>query len=273
MASEGKLGSFLKEVSNWRWDEFCKAENDPSYSTNDSLIFTLVRACAMQKMDAIRLALNRLDGKLKTPVKVEYPKIFYLYPNATKTIDDPSIIAISETGVIEQIADDGGRVMTIPVGIKDDEVKIPARLMSDEYEEADIVSLPSMNLRETLTEMSDYPRSLPDDIVGLALQTEQWRRNQATKPDEIPFVKSVIAAHLLVMAQNRNLDALYEIFDQIDGKLVETIQVVGDDIYITNYSLLAPEGAYINDEGVLQLDATQAQDLWAMKLGKEIGNG
>jgi hypothetical protein len=39
-----------------------------------------------------------------------------------------------------------------------------------------------------------------------------------------------VAAHLLILAQKRNIDALTEVFDQIDGKLAEVLQILGEDI-------------------------------------------
>jgi hypothetical protein len=129
--------------------------------------------------------------------------------------------------------------------------------------------LPSMGFRETLAAMSDYPRDVPEMITAFALQTEQWMREQAPEPENIPMVKSVVAAHLLIMAQSRNMDAIGEVFDSIDGKLVETLQVLGEDIYINIYSEHAPPGAVPNADGVLQIEATQAQEQWANKLGRD----
>ena len=245
-----KLGDFLREVSNWQWDEFVKAEHDKTYTTNQAMIFAIIRSCAMQKMDAIKLSLDRIDGKLKTPIKIEFPKIFYLFPNAELSkVETPA-------GFVEP-----GDIIDTPVG--------PAVVaLVEELPKEEIDSdLPSMSLRQTLTKMSDYPRDLPDAIIELAQNTEWAMRDKVPMPDEVPRVKSVVAAHLLVMAKNRSIAALSEVFDQIDGKLAETIQIVGEDIYITSYSSTAPEGAEINKDGVLQIEATQAQNLWAQKLG------
>ena len=115
--------------------------------------------------------------------------------------------------------------------------------------------------------MADYPRELPEAIIKQAEIVHQAVNDKAPMPDEIPRVKSVVAAHLLVMAQARNIDALGEVFDQIDGKLAETIQILGDDLYITSYAASAPAGAYLNDDGVVEIEATVAQNLWAEKLG------
>lgn len=256
MSSE-KLGKFLREVSNWQWDEFVKAEHDKSYTSNQAMIFALIRSCAMQKMQAITMSLNRLDGKLKTPIKIELPKIYYVFPNAS-----PAEITDEE---IERHNAREDRLRHLPGGAKIFKGEVlPPKEPEPEIEEND---LPSLSLRETLAKMSDYPRELPEAIVEAAQQTEQWLRKQNEQPEKIPKVKSVVAAHLLILAQKRDLGALSEVFDQIDGKLAETLQILGEDIYITSYAEVAPEGAEINKDGVLQIEATQAQNLWAQKLG------
>ncbi len=246
MSHENKLGNFLREVSNWNWEEFCRAEGDPTYTTNQALIFALVRSCAMEKMEAIKLALNRIDGKLKTPVKIEMPKVYYLFPYATATVPAPTPPVLLPP---PEAAEDGLTYEALP-----DEPPVEN-------------DLPSLSLRQTVAKMSDNPRQVPDFIIQYATQTQQWLNGQAEEPIEKPLVKSVVAAHLLAMAQRRDITALNEVFDQIDGKLVETIQILGDDIFITSYALTAPPEAQLNKDGVLQLEAMQAQNMWAQKLG------
>jgi hypothetical protein len=252
-----RLGDFLKEVSNWEWDEFVKAEKDNSYTSNQAIVFGLIRSCAMQKLDAIKMSINRLDGKLKTPLKIEYPKIYYLYPHASdkkpeivKVTDDPQTV---------------NEVKAIVAG----EV-LPKKIAPPEPEVVDEEDLPSMTFRETLAKMADYPRELPEQIIAFQELAEQYARGHGDRPDEIPKVKSVVAAHLLTLAQNRNLDAVGEVFDQIDGKLAETLQIIGEDIYITSYATSAPEGAELNKDGILQIEAEKAQDLWAQKLSQKV---
>jgi hypothetical protein len=96
-------------------------------------------------------------------------------------------------------------------------------------------TLQDLTLRQTLAKMSDYPREVPDAVIHYAEQTQQWLQGNAPEPEEKPAVKSVVAAHLLALAQKRNIEALSEVFDQIDGKLTEVIQILGEDIYITSY--------------------------------------
>lgn len=257
-SDQSKLANFLREISNWNWEEFCRAENDPKFTSNEAVIFALIRACVMEKMEAIKLALNRLDGKLKTPVRIEMPKVFYRYPMAK--------LSTGEDNSVEKKAQAMPEISLLPEGEKptiSGEVLAPL-----EEQEPDLATL---SLRQTLGKMADHPRQVPDAIIAYATETQQWLKGNAPEPEEKPLVKSVVAAHLLKLAQDRNIDALSEVFDQVDGKLVETIQVLGDDLYITDYSLSAPDGAYLGPDGVLMLEATQAQDTWAQKLGNKNG--
>jgi hypothetical protein len=254
MSSDAKLGEFLREVSNWDWVRFVEAEQADEYTTNEAIIFALIRACAMEELGAIKLSLNRLDGKLKTPIKIEYPRVFILFPYATLPEGE-------KQEYLEPL-----------INAEDDE---PEVLEGDVLEqnievvEPEDIDLSEMSLRDTINKMSGYPRNLPKAIVHTALQAEQWLKGQGERPPEIPRVKSVLAAHILAMAQKRDIAAITEVFDQLDGKLVETLQILGDDLYITNYAQLAPPEARPNEHGVLQVEATKAQDMWAQKLGRE----
>ena len=87
--------------------------------------------------------------------------------------------------------------------------------------------------------------------------------------EKVPMVKSVICANLMILANEKhNFDAITEIFDQIDGKLVETIQLLGD-MYLTSYALEAPYNAVKNKDGIYQIEQPIITDLWAQKLGRQ----
>ncbi len=70
------------------------------------------------------------------------------------------------------------------------------------------------------------------------------------------------------MAQGRNVNAITEVFDQIDGKLVEVIEIIGEDIHIAKFDIVAPPGAIKNADGVYQIEAKDVENLWARKLGR-----
>lgn len=253
--SEPKLGKFLQDISNMRWDQFWKAERDQELSTNESIILALIRACASENLQAIKMTLNRLDGKLKTPIKIEYPKFYYLYPNA-------KVVAVGETMPIEEFNERNNIDITGVNNVTVINVDEPEPL------EGEVNELPSLSLRQTLSKMSDYPRSLPEELAIRAQEVEAWLRKDGPEPPEIPMVKSVVAAHLLILAQTRHLDAIEEVFNQIDGKLVETIEILGEDVYMVRYDSIAPAGATLNSDGVYQLIAENSTNQWAVKLGE-----
>lgn len=267
--SQTKLSDFMREAFNWTWEEFAKAEKNKQFTTTESIVFAVIRSSAMQNIDSIRIALNRLDGKLKTPVQLEMPRVFYLFPHAQLPEGSPPPEQLP-TGVEKPV-----ETKTPPIAGEVLPAKNKTRQMWDELEDLDRKDaeadekLQQMSLRETLSKMSDFPREVPEAIVNRATEVEQAIRNRTPMPNDIPKVKSVVAAHLLVMAQKRDINALYEAFDQIEGKLTETIQVLGEDIYITSYSSVAPPGAALNADGVLQLEATDTQRVWGEKLKRE----
>lgn len=255
-----RLSHFLRQVMNWTWDEFVLAERDAQHSTSNSLVFAVVRSCAMQNLHAIRIALNRLDGKLKTPVQLELPKVYFLYPHAQLPEGESSVAPELTTGASAAVVSSPPP----PPAVEGEVLPSPGK--PEPESEPGPVDVAELSLRQVLSEMAELPRSVPKAIIKRALEVEQKLRAKEPLPDDIPRVKSVVAAHLLQLGQRRNMDALYEIFDNIEGKLAETIQVLGSDIYITSYASTAPPGAVPNADGILQLEATDAQAVWAEKL-------
>lgn len=240
----GKLGNFLKEVISYRWDEFCEAEQDPQYTGFQSTVLALVRTCSEGKLGAIKLAIDRIDGKIETPVKIEYPKIWFLFPDAKRlaspTGDEPSPVpALTTTEPIPEISPKA-------------------------EEEKPKESAATLTLRETLIKLADSPRMLTHLILQRKKDVEQ--KKEGVDEKNVPLVKSVIAANLINLAEKNNFEAIMEVFDQIDGKLVETIRILGDDIFLTNYSLEAPAGAIKNKDGIYMIEAREVQKVWREKL-------
>lgn len=249
----GKLGSFLREVIDWQWDEFCKAELNADLSGMQGAVLSLVRRCSDGKLGAIQLAIDRVDGKVETPVKVEYPKVFVLFPHAEKVALGPP---------------EPGSAMAALAPPEDfDPLKEEPPAEPDE-EKAHIAV---MSLRDTLNKMADTPRKVPLMIHQRKKEVENALATNKALPEEknIPLVKSVIAANLLTLAESGKFEAITEIFDQIDGKLVETIRILGEDMYINSYILEAPYGAKKNKDGVYYLEAPQISDTWKAKFRKD----
>ena len=246
-SDRGKLGNFLREVIDWDWSVFCEAEADRSFSSAEASVFALVRTASEGKLSAIKLAIARIDGNVKTPVKVEYPTAYITFPYAERLALPP--------------ASSGEAVAALP----DPE---PVSLKEESYPEPEEPQdvLVTLTLRETLKKMADAPRDIPNLIQE---QKKRVESNMYMGDEKVPMVKSVICANLMILANEKhNFDAITEIFDQIDGKLVETIQVLGD-MYLTSYALEAPYNAVKNKDGIYQIEQPIITDLWAQKLGRQ----
>lgn len=245
----GQLGSFLNEIIHWDWEQLCRAERSDEYSAYQATVMSLVRNCAEGKLNAIKLAIDRVDGKIDTPIKVEYPKVFILFPHAKTTS------------------------LTAPADAEARQLTTPEPVVEQAKPEEEKVKVATMTLRETVMKMADSPRAVPLMIQKRKQEVEEAVKHQVDLSDEkknIPLVKSVIAANLLILANEKGkFEAITEVFDQIDGKLVETIRILGEDMYLESYVLEAPYGAIKNSEGVYYLEAPQISDVWKAKFKKD----
>lgn len=248
-SDRGKLGNFLREVIDWQWDTFCEAEKSSSFTSAEASIFALVRSASEGKLQAIKLSIARIDGNVKTPIKVEYPTAFITFPYAEKQALPPP----TQTGEAVALLPDPE-----PISLPENEA------YPDPVEDQE--TLVTLTLRETLKKMADAPRDIPTLIQQ---QKKRVEAGEYLGDEKIPMVKSVICANLMILANEKhNFDAITEIFDQIDGKLVETIKIVGD-MYLTSYALEAPHNAYKNKDGVYQIEQPIITNVWAEKLGRK----
>lgn len=236
--SNESLTGYLNEVIHWTWDKFLKFEKDPSLTGVQAVVLDLVRKCAERDFGAIKLAVDRVDGKIKTPVEIIYPKVYLQYPYATKQAALPK-------GVTKQ---------------KPNKKRTKPKQKPKE--------LASLSLREALQKMAESPRQLPDLVIrqkelleGRVQPTPEEQQNSGKIP--IPMVKSVIVANFLIMARGkRGMEVVYELFDQLDGKLVETVEILGSDIYITKFDSVAPAQAYLNKKKVFELVSESVTSQW-----------
>ena len=233
-----KLTPFFKEIIEKRWTEFVKMEESEEYTSAQAVVFAIIRACVNGKLPAIQQSLNRVDGKLAEQIEVVYPKFFIQSPHATET--------------------------TVKKGKQS--VSVTEKGKQSVSEEPPLVT---GSLRDTLSRMSESPRNLVTAILAAAKDVETRHSYQAdSDPLSDPLVKSVIVAGLLKLAHNGNLGAIFEVFDNIDGKLVDTIRILGEDVYLTSYDTIAPNGAK-KVNGVYQMEADNTSSKWAISLGKK----
>lgn len=239
MTDNGSPTEVLRYLLNSKFNVFLEYEKDPNITSSGRVMVSLVRSIFSHNPRNIRTALNRIDGVLPKQIDLQLPKVFYLYPNA----NPPEVVApveeSTEVSVVEKTSEKADK------------------------------PIPEMTVREATRELGKLPYSLVSSIMKDANATAKWFANPGSSPvpKKTPYLKSVIAAHFVEMAASGAPDVVEDFFDSIDGRLAETIKV-GEDIYLTSYAKEAPEGAYLNEQGILMIEATKQQDMWGKALQK-----
>ena len=196
------------------WTEFVALEQDKTASVDDGVLCSLVRICAdTDDIAAIKLAFDRVDGLLETPIEIKVPKFYVRFINAKSIEGGAMAIEAGETVLKDKTSD---------------------------YDPA------TAKLRETLREM----RSMPQDIIKIVRLTKKHIDEGKTEKHD-PMVKSVIVANLLRNVQKGRFRAIELVFDQIDGKLTRTITLLGgEDVYVDDYNtLVAPPYSTLDENG------------------------
>lgn len=204
----------FEEIIHMNWSEFVELEKNKGASVDDGVLCSLVRICAdTDDIAAAKLAFDRIDGLLETPIEIKVPKFYIRYLKAKEI--EPGAKQIQAAGDTP----------------KDDASK---------YDPA------TAKLRETLREM----RGMPQDVIRIVrLYKKHIDEGKVEKHD--PMVKSVIVANLLRNVRRGRFRAIELVFDQIDGKLTRTITLLGGaDVYVDDYTtLIAPANAIKDEEG------------------------
>lgn len=230
----GRLTDGFRDIIEMRWDEFVRLENSTSATNFDAVICSIARGASKGNLRSIQASLDRLDGKIATEIDVEYPKFYTLYPRATSV--DTSTPLISAPKVPTSTPP------PIPIKPEDEE-------------------LPTGSIRAVLDRMLDAPKSIVDEILTASTQIDEGSLAYGN-----PLVKSVIVAGLMRLVHKGKIGAVFEVFDQIDGKVADTYKMLGDDVYMTNYGAIAPAGATLNENGVYQIVNDNVTNSWVMRL-------
>lgn len=208
------LKSRFEELIHMTWGDFVLLERDKGASVDDGVLCSLIRICAdTDEIAAIKLAFDRVDGLLTTPIEVKVPKFYTRYVKAKEV-------------------EPGQKAIDAPKDAKKEK--------ASDYDPA------TAKLRETLKEM----RGMPQDVIRVVrLYKKHIDEGKTEKHD--PMVKSVIVANLLRNVRRGRYRAIELVFDQIDGKLTRTITLLGgDDVYVDDYNtLMAPAHATLDDKG------------------------
>lgn len=204
----------FEEIIHMTWTDFVTLEHDKSASVDDGVLCSLVRICAdTDDIAASKLAFDRVDGLLETPMEIKVPKFYTRYVKAKE---------------IEA----GQKAISAPESSKKDK--------ASDYDPA------TAKLRETLREM----RGMPQDVIRV-VRGYKKRIDDGKESKHDPMVKSVIVANLLRNVHRGRFRAIELVFDQIDGKLTRTITLLGgDDVYVDDYTtLVAPAYATLDESG------------------------
>lgn len=202
----------FEEIIHMNWGDFVLLEHDKSASVDDGVLCSLVRICAdTDDIAAIKLAFDRVDGLLETPIEVKVPKFFIRFVKAKEIEPGAKAIEASESSKKDKASD---------------------------YDPA------TAKLRETLREM----RGMPQDVIRV-VRGYKKRIDDGKDAKHDPMVKSVIVANLLRNVRRGRYRAIELVFDQIDGKLTRTITLLGgDDVYVDDYNTLVAPNYSVKDE-------------------------
>ncbi len=210
------LKSRFEELIHMTWGDFVVLEKDKGASVDDGVLCSLIRVCAdTDDIAAVKLAFDRVDGLLETPIEIKVPKFYTRFVKATE----------------------------IEPGAK----QIEAPEDADKKKESNYDPA-TAKLRETLREM----RGMPQDVIRVVrLYKKHIDEDKKRATDHDPMVKSVIVANLLRNVKRGRFRAIELVFDQIDGKLTRTITLLGgDDVYVDDYNtLVAPAYATKDEQG------------------------
>lgn len=209
------LKTRFEELIHMNWTDFVSLEHDKSASVDDGVLCSLVRICAdTDDIAAIKLAFDRVDGLLTTPIEIKVPKFYTRYIKAKEIEPSQKAIAAPEDLKKEKASD---------------------------YDPA------TAKLRETLLEM----RGMPQDVIRM-VRLYKKRIDDSKDPKHDPMVKSVIVANLLRNVRRGRYRAIELVFDQIDGKLTRTITLLGgEDVFVDDYiETIAPAHAIKGEKGI-----------------------
>lgn len=255
-----RLTDGFREIIELRWYDFAEMASSVDATNFDSILTAIVLACRKGNLRAIQTGLDRLDGKIATEIEVEYPKFYMLFPYAEKAADDPSIIDLDNPGPRgheKAIRLPSGDI-AVPHG--DNSVLIGAPADMDELHAME-EELPTGSLRAVLEKMLDSPKSTVSDIIATSERVDAGDLSAGN-----PKVKSVIVAGLMKLVHEGKIGAVFEVFDQIDGKVAEKFKVLGQDVFVKRFDRIAPAGAVKNADGIYQIEAPIMTDAWTAKL-------
>ena len=208
------LKTRFEELIHYEWGDFLKLEQDKYASVDDTVLCSLIRTCVdTDDIAAIKLAFDRIDGLLETLIEIKVPKFYTRYVNATQIEPGATAIEAPES---------------------------TAKTGTSDYDPA------TAKLRETLKEM----RGLSKDVIRV-IRLYKKRIEKGVAVGQQPKVKAVIVANLLHHVKKGRFRAIEMVFDQIDGKLPKSINLLGgEDVVVDDYmETIAPAHSIMGEDG------------------------
>lgn len=209
------LKSRFEELIHYDWIDFVKLEQDKYATVDDTVLCSLIRVCAdTDDIAAIKLAFDRIEGLLETLIDIKVPKFYTRFVNAKEI--EPGTTAI----------------------------EAPESTQSDEPSDYDPAT---SKLRDTLKEM----RGMPKDVIRV-VRLYKKRIDKGIAVSQQPKVKAVIVANLLHHVKKGRFRAIEMVFDQIDGKLPKSINLLGgEDVFVDDVNeLIAPAHSILGEDGI-----------------------
>lgn len=222
---KGVMNAFMTEIIHWTWTDMLELKNNPDTAIIYNTVITLVRVCAEGKVSALKMMFDRIDGRVEQPINIIKPKIYLRYPNATNDEELERYLEVHEKE-------------NTPEG---------KRTRRAKHKRKQKLNIASLGLSETLQAMMRAPIDLPGQILKSRILVERMLERGET-PEYSPYVKVVLCAALITNANfDDNYEALQMLFERIEGKIENTIKVIGEDMYIDQYDTEAPMGSVLVD--------------------------
>ena len=223
----------FEEFIHLPYDEYWVKKKSKSNTVDERTLMSLIDICTdTDDIAAAKMSFDRIEGLLETPIHIKIPKFYVRY---LKAID----VEHSEQKAL-------GAPETV------------APVQDDNYDPA------TAKLRETLSRMRTMPEQIIPAILRVKKAIQAGKDVNLKPPQKMPQVKHVIVANLLRNVRKGRYRAIELVFDQLDGKLVKTITLLGgEDVYIDDYTTLtAPAHAVLGDDGVYFAEDKQMTTQW-----------
>lgn len=211
----------FEEYIHMPYDEYWELKQSKNNTVDDRILMSLINICTdTDDISAAKMSFDRLDGMLETPVVFKIPKFYVRYPNA------------------KGIEDSGQKQIGTPETSKS--------VRSDDYDPA------TAKLRETLKKMRSMPEGIIPAILGVKKIIQEGKTVELKPPQNMPQVKHVMVANLLRNVRKKRFKAIELVFDQIDGKLTRTIDLMGGhkDVIIDDINTLTAPAGSVQIDGV-----------------------